>query len=326
MLFQDINNFINENQSFLITSHIEPDGDAIGSELSMAIQLEKMSKRVFIINPEPVPKRYRFLRRWKDIEIKKPRQNIRIDASIFLDVGNTKRVSWIFDFVKEKGIPILNIDHHVSNSLYGDINYVDKEASSTSECIFDIFKALGIKLNGEICECIATGIITDTGRFSFKNTSEKTFRVCAELSCCGVDFSSLSNYIYNKRSIESIRLLSSVLSTIKVIEGIAFVQLTQRMIKESGAGEEESEGFVNYVLAIGDIKSAVFFREKSNGEIRVSLRSKDETINVNRIASIFNGGGHSQAAGFRSFKSMKELELEILIAFQNIETKRDCSD
>jgi len=319
MHLKSINNFFNKHRIFLITSHIEPDGDSIGCQLAMAIQLEKIKKIVFIINPEPVPKKYRFLHRWKNISTEKPEYNIIIDAAIFLDVGDTKRVSWLFDFVKEKNIPILNIDHHASNTQYGNINYVDTEASSTSECIFDIFKALGMTINKEICECIATGIITDTGRFSFKNTSDKTFRICAELACCGVDFYSLSNSIYNKRSFESIRLLSSVLSTIKVFERIAFVRLTQKMLKESGANEEDSEGFVNFVLSIGNIKAAVFFREKSNGEIRVSLRAKEANIDVNKIASFFAGGGHPRAAGFRSLKNMEELEKELLIEFQKIE-------
>ncbi len=321
MILKDINNFLNNNQHFLITSHIEPDGDAIGSQLAMAIQLEKMKKKVYIINPEPVPEKYRFLSRWKDIRIEKPDLNILIDASIFLDLGNYKRASWIFDFVKEKGIPILNIDHHVSNTFYGNINYVDKDASSTSECIFEIFKALGLKLNKESCECIATGIITDTGRFSFKNTRENTFRVCAELAKSGVDFNSLSNYIYNKRSIEAIHLLASVLSTIKVIEGIAFVKLTQEMIADAGANEEETEGFINYVLSLNSIKIAVFLREKPSGEIRVSLRSKEDRINVNSIALSFKGGGHNQAAGFLSTKRIPELEKEILIAVQKEKTR-----
>ncbi|MCK4233294.1 bifunctional oligoribonuclease/PAP phosphatase NrnA [candidate division WOR-3 bacterium] len=318
MAIQDILQFFDTHHYFLITSHIEPDGDSIGSELALAMQIERLSKKAYIINPEPVPKKYRFLYNWETIRTDKPHKDQKIDASIFLDIGDIKRASWIFDFVKTKYIPILNIDHHASNTFYGDINYVDSKASSTSECVYNIFTKLGMKLTKNICDCIATGIITDTGRFSFRNTSEKTFLVCSELARLGVNFSSLSNCIYNQRTFESIQLLSSVLSTTKVREGIAFIRLTQKMITDTGATEEESEGFVNYVLGIKNIKASIFFKEKSDGVIRVSLRAKNEDINVNTIASHFDGGGHRQAAGFRSRRSMEELEEQLLNEFHKL--------
>lgn len=313
----DIGTFLEQHHVFLITTHIEPDGDAIGSELAMAAHLRMMDRIPIILNPDPVPKRYRFLPGWEAIDTEKP-SSANIDAVIFVDVGNTKRVGWVFDYITELNVPTLNIDHHVSNSKYGTINYVDSSASSTSECIYDVFKGLDLPMNTEMCEYIATGIITDTGRFSFRNTSEKTFRTCADLLKCGVDFYELTQHIYSNRSPASLRLLSMVLSTVRITNGIAFVNLTQKMLSDTGTKEEETEGFVNFVLAAGGIKAAVFFREKETGETRVSLRAKNDAIDVNSIAARFNGGGHRQAAGFRSRKSAQVLEKEILKAFQEM--------
>jgi len=284
----------------------------------MAAQLRNMSKKVSIIDCSPVSKKYRFLSRWKDIKTTKPKEKRLYDAAIFLDVPNTKRASWVSTFIKGMNIPILNIDHHISNTLFGNINYVDKEASSACECIYSILKALDIEPTLNICKYLATGIITDTGMFSFKNTSAKTFKICSELSISGVNFYSLSNHLYNTKSLESIQLLSSVLSTIKLKSGTVFIQLSQKMLEESGAKEEESEGFINFALSIKNTKVAVFFREKANGETRVSLRSKDEKIDVNLLANKFGGGGHKKAAGFRSKKNARELEQEILNILQTI--------
>ncbi len=317
MLIDDIKRFLEEHRVFLITTHIEPDGDAIGSELAMAKQLQMMHRNAIMLNPDPIPKRYQFLSDWDRIETEKPSSH-NIDAAIFVDVGNTKRVGWVFEYIKELQVPTLNIDHHVSNTKYSTINYIDSKASSTTECIYDVFKALDLPMNKAICEYIATGIITDTGRFSFRNTSEKTFRTCAELLKCGIDFYELIQRIYSNRSYASLRLLAMVLSTVRITEEIAFVNLTQQMLLDTGSKEEETEGFVNYILALDGIRAAVFLREKETGETRVSLRAKDDAIDVNTIAALFKGGGHKQAAGFRSPKSAQILEGEILKAFQNI--------
>ncbi|TET17312.1 MAG: bifunctional oligoribonuclease/PAP phosphatase NrnA [Candidatus Cloacimonadota bacterium] len=315
-MIKEIKTFFNKHKHFLIATHLEPDGDAIGSELAMALQLKKLSKSVSLINPEAVPQKYQFLPGWQTIKLTKPTESC-TDAAIFLDIGNPKRASWIFDYVKENGLPILNIDHHISNTRYGDINYIDCDTSSTCECIFDIFASLGYKPAREICDCLATGIITDTGRFSFNNTSEKTFRTCAELAHCGTDFHILTNTIYKRRSLGWLKLLNSVMSTIKVRNDIAFIRLTKKMLKETQTSEEESEGFVNYALSLDGIRAAVFFRERISGEIRVSLRAKDDTTNVNAVAAQFKGGGHKQAAGFTICATPEELEEQIILTFQD---------
>ncbi len=313
---EEIRQFLLKYDNFLLTSHMEPDGDAVGSQLAMFIQLQNLSKNALIIDSDPVPEKYRFLPKCSQIKNHLPNNSTSIDASIFLDAGHPKRVSGIFDYVKNKKIPILNIDHHISNSLYGKLNYVDPSASSTSECLYDIFSTLQFKFTEEIAECIAVGILTDTGRFSFRNTCEKTFRICSELAHFGVNFHYLSQQVYGSRTVESIRLLGAVLSSLRISKNIAFIKLTQQMLSNYGAKEEETEGFVNYALSIKNIKAAVFIREKPQGEFRVSLRSKNADIDVNKIASEFNGGGHNQAAGFRSLKSIEEIELDLIKAFE----------
>jgi phosphoesterase RecJ-like protein len=317
MVMDDIRRFLEQYHLFIITTHIEPDGDAIGSELAMATQLKMMDRHAIMLNHDPVPQRYQFLTGWDCITTQKPISKT-MDAAIFLDVGNVKRVGWVSEYIKELDVPTLNIDHHVSNTKYATVNYVDSNASSTCECLFDIFKALDLPLSSALCEYIATGIITDTGRFSFRNAGEKTFRTCADLVKCGTDFYELSQRIYANRSPASLQLLSMVLSTVRISDGVAFVNLTQQMLTDTGTKEEETEGFVNYVLALANIRAAVFFREKQTGETRVSLRAKNDSINVNTIAARFKGGGHKQAAGFRSRKSPEVLESEILEAFKHI--------
>ena len=315
---EEIKNFLLRFDNFLITSHIEPDGDAIGSQLAMAAQIKSLGKNPYIVNHEPVPKRYRFLPEWETVQFDKGK-NISFEAAIFLDVGNMERVGNVVNIKALKNVPILNIDHHISNIFFGEVNYVDSDVSSTCECLFDIFKALHLRIDEKIGMDLATGIITDTGRFSFKNTKGKTFSVCAELASAGVDFYSLSKLIYNKRSIESLSLLSQVLSTVKIIDNIAFIRLTQNMLKKTGANERDSEGFVNYALSLDNIRAAVFMREKPKGLIRVSLRAKSANIDVNKIASKFGGGGHPEAAGFRCKESFAQLEKKILKAFDEYE-------
>ena len=315
---EEIKNFLFRFDNFLITSHIEPDGDAIGSQLAMAAQLKALGKNTYIVDAEPVPKRYRFLPEWETVQSDKW-ENISFEAAIFLDVGNMGRVGNVMNIKTLKNVPILNIDHHISNTFFGELNYVDNDVSSTCECLFDIFKALHLKIDQKIGMDLATGIITDTGRFSFKNTKGKTFSVCAELASDGVDFHLLSKLIYNKKSIESLSLLSQVLSTVKIIDSIAFIRLTRNMLKKTGANERDSEGFVNYALSLDNIKAAVLMREKPGGLIRVSLRAKSDNIDVNKIASKFGGGGHPEAAGFRCKETFAQLEKKILKAFDEYE-------
>jgi len=309
--------FLEYHENFLVASHIEPDGDAIGSQLAILMQLENLSKSVSLYDTNPVPQKYRFLPRWQEIATQIPDSTANYDSAIFLDVGNPRRALKIFDYVKSHNIPILNIDHHISNSFYGNINYVDPTASSTCECLFDIFKILEFKLTKQISECITTGIITDTGRFSFKNTRLKTFQICAELAGSGVNFHFLSQQIYNSRTVQSMHLLSYVLSTLKIVDSIAFIKLTQQMLENTETNETDTEGFVNYALMIKDIRAAVFLRERKDGKVKGSIRSRHSSIDANKIASLFNGGGHKEAAGFRSSKTIEEIEIELTKVFHN---------
>ena len=286
---------IHKCKTFAITSHIAPDGDGIGCMFSMAALLKALGKRVTVVCDDPVPVRYRFLgKRWVET---RNADKLRPECMIAMECPVLSRTGGTIKFFKTAKYTI-NIDHHPGNDEYATVNWVDVKAAATGEMIYRLFKKLKFPLNHDTAQLIYISILTDTGSFRYGNTTPTTHRIAGELIQYGVQPDRLMDEIYESNSVSSMRLLGLALSTLaRTPKGdIAWLYVTRKMMRKSGAGNEDSDGFVSYARNIRGTKAACFFQENGTGGVKVSLRSK-RSIDVNRVATSFGGGGHKAASG-----------------------------
>jgi phosphoesterase RecJ-like protein len=208
---------------------------------------------------------------------------------------------------------VVNIDHHSTTALFGDINWIDSTASAVGEMIYNLCKALGVRVTKEIAECVYTALITDTGSFHYSNTSERTFKVASELVRAGVKPAKVSQAVFANYPWSKIELLSEVLATVRrdASGRVAWLVQTLEMQERAGASDEDGDGFVNYPMSCGDVEACAFFKETAPNVYRVSLRSKCD-VNVARIAERFRGGGHRNAAGCTFRGTWDEAEREVV--------------
>ncbi|MBF0224706.1 MAG: bifunctional oligoribonuclease/PAP phosphatase NrnA [Desulfobacterales bacterium] len=316
------------SNNILLTTHTQLDGDAIGSLISLGLSILSLKKKAVLLAENPIPAIYRFLPK---IEIISNSINDRIndfDAVIVLDCGDLERIGEnIADITK---IPvIINIDHHITNSKFGQINLIDVNASSTCEVVYKLIKFLGIKIDIDMAFAIYTGILTDTGSFRFSNTNCKAFEICQEMLNIGVDPHRVAQNIYGTYSLNSIKLLNRVLDSIEVSKNgkLSLMFLTKDMLKETQTKFEDVHGVINYAKYIEDVKVAVLIHENETNSVNkcgnegkslfhVSLRSNG-SVDVSSIALKFGGGGHFDAAGFTICSSLFELKDQILKLSEN---------
>jgi len=308
---------IKKNKKFLITAHVNLEGDSLGSQLAMKELLIGMGKSVCILDNDAVPDHYKFLPKAyevsNDFDI-----NRDFDVAVVLDCPTIKRVGKVGKVIKDKAKLVINIDHHISNEKFGDINWVDPRASSAGEMVYRLYKETGVKVTKEVALSLYIAILTDTGSFNYDNTSSVTHEIAGELLGYGLDPALVSESVYERRSVEDIRLLALVLDTLKVNNDgtIAYMEVTKEMLDKTDANMTKSEGLINYARSIDKVKVAVLFKEdlKDKNKINISFRSKGngETIDVNKIASTFGGGGHMRASGCIVEGSLKEAERKIL--------------
>lgn len=286
-------NLIKNNNSFMVTSHISPDGDSIGSLLAMTHVLLDFGKKVTPVVNDDIPEKYKFL----------PGSNLIIkentdfyDAIICLDSGDEERLGFKKS-LKEYGSKIINIDHHKSNTFFGDFNIIDSSASSVGEILYRLLENK-VAINYNIALNIYTSIITDTGSVKYSNTTPLTLKILAELVAKGIKPDFVSRHVFEKRSLSSIELLKLALDTLEIsAEGkLASLYITQDMIKTTGAKDEDTDGIINYPREIEGVEVAVLFKEYEESLIKVGFRSND-WVDVGEIAEKFNGGGHLRAAG-----------------------------
>lgn len=301
---------IEESKNIIISSHVNPDGDAIGSGLSLFLALKDnyKNKNIRFILEDDVPSNMNFLEGAKLIEkFEDSMENIPCDLFITVDSATFERIGKT-GLLKKNAFSI-NIDHHhLSNPMYGDINIV-KEASSTSEIIFFVLRdMLNIEIDKKVAEAIYTGIITDTGNFKYESTTKETFYVGGELIEKGIDRIKISDAVYKNKSLGAMKILGKSLSEMKVIpeKKLVYFFLKKEFAEKENIKKYETDGIVENLLEYKDCDVSVFFREIENNKIKGSMRSKN-SADVNEIASIFGGGGHKRAAGFTSDLTEEEI-------------------
>lgn len=290
---------LKKNKKFLISAHVNLEGDSIGSQLAMQELLEAMGKEALILDDDSVPEHYRFLPKAGEIS-NDLGTKFEFDAAIVLDCPTLKRTGRVADIIKAGNKPVVNIDHHISNESFGNVNWVDSNASSAGEMVFKLFKEMDVALTKESALCLYIAILTDTGSFNYDNTSRITHEIAGELLGYGLEPAAVSETVYERRSLSDIKLLGLVLATTTINKSgdIAYLEITKDMLRNTGADIAKSEGIINYPRSIDKVKIAILFKDdlKNQGMINVSFRSKGD-VDVNKIASAFGGGGHAKAAG-----------------------------
>ena len=302
---------IREGDRFLLTTHENPDGDALGSLLAMHNILRALGKDsvMFLAAKEfPLPVEYRFLP--LEEVFHEPPADMTDRTVIFLDCGNIDRMP--VDFLTQDQDHVLNIDHHHDNTRFGTVNLVDVEASCTAEIVYELAGLLGVELTPEIASALYVGLVTDTGRFMYENTDARAHRVAAALIDAGVDVHDTYRRLYEHVPIEKLRLIARALQKIDVRDGgaIAITELTAADYEETGSTEVLTEGVIDYLRSLNGAKVAVVVRnQRAGGKAarKVSLRSTDGTVDVSKIARVHGGGGHRRAAGFATDMTYSEV-------------------
>ena len=284
---------IETKDRFAITSHVRPDGDGLGSSLGLYWLLTALDKEAEVITCDSIPQSYKRLPGAEKIRIT-PKIDREYDAVFVIECSDIERPG-LEDLDKQL---VVNIDHHATCDLFGNINWIDPTASAVGEMIYNLCKAIGVRVSREIAECVYTALLTDTGSFHYSNTTDRTFKVAGELVKAGAQPAKLSEAVYNSYPWCKLELMAQVMATAKRDKTgrIAWLRQSLDMLDKTKAEECDGDGFVNLLLTVGDVQAAAFLKEKEQGVYRTSLRSKGD-INVARIAERFGGGGHRNAAG-----------------------------
>lgn len=303
---------IEQKQHFMITSHIRPDGDGLGSGLALYWMLRSLGKDADVVLRDRVPPAYTVLP-GSDLVLVQEDVTTAYDAAFIIECSDVERPG----LASLKDQFVVNIDHHSTTVPFGDINWIDPTAAAVGEMIYNLCKALGTEVTKEIAECIYTALLTDTGSFHFSNTTERTLKIASELVRRGVEPARISQALFYSYPFSKIKLLGLVLSNIQRDESgrIAWVTLDRAMMYEAGACEEDADGIVNHALAAGEVEAVAFFKELAPGAYRVSLRSKGKN-NVAKVAETFGGGGHRNAAGCRITGEFEDVKRRVIEGLQ----------
>jgi bifunctional oligoribonuclease and PAP phosphatase NrnA len=294
---------LRQADKLLLTTHENPDGDALGSLLSMHWILEQLGKdSLMFMSPDefPLPWEYRDLT--FDGMVGAPPEDVDERTVVFLDCGNIDRMP--VDFLQQDGIHIVNIDHHHDNTHFGTVNLVVPEASCTAEIVWHLAQDLGAEITPPLADALYLGLVTDTGRFMYENTTAEAHRMAADLIEVGVKPDEVYRRLYEDLPFSRLQLLQRALASVERLDGgsVTVAHLTKGDFEETGAVETDSEGIVDHMRAVEGTSVAVLVREllsdERAGKRKVSLRATDGKVDVSRIAREMGGGGHPQAAGF----------------------------
>lgn len=299
---KNIINAIQEGNNFIVTSHYSPDGDNIGSTLSMYYVLKKLGKNVLYVLDDSIPVNLRFL--VENVNILKSEEtdvNLNDYILISLDCGDINRIC-VSDKIKASVSKLICIDHHASNDNFGDLNYINPNESSTCELVYNLLKEYSDTINNQLIDeniatYLYTGLLTDTGNFSYSNTNPSSYLMAYDLVTIGAKKDLIIQKIFQSNPYNYYKLLGEALDTLDIVDGkIASMMLTTDMLNRNDISFNDADGVTSYTRDIDGVEVGLLFKEKAENEIKVSFRSKNY-VNVSSIAQKFGGGGHVRASG-----------------------------
>lgn len=311
--FKDIKDKIEASKNIIVTAHVNPDGDAIGAGLALTLGLKKIGKNTRFILQDNYPSNLKFLKKISLVETYDSENNYDNDLTISVDCATLDRLGTTRELLINR--ESINIDHHISNTLFADLNYLEI-VSSTSEIIFSLLKFLNIDIDIDMGESLYTGLINDTGNFQHNNVTKNTFEMAAYLIGIGVDNSKIVREFFNTKSMTALKLngLATYEMKFNKDKKLAYYFLDKKTLDKFEGKKEDTEGIVEKLLSLKEAEVSLFLREDQVGVIKGSMRSKHE-IDVNKIAMLFGGGGHIKAAGFTSDLPVEKI---ISIVLENI--------
>lgn len=311
MVPQELLERFRSKESFLLVAHIGLDGDHLGSMLALHLALEQMGKKVHSYLPESVPDSFDFLTGLDKLSATLPEE--KFDCVVTLECPSRGRLPKGFD-MRKHGHEVLNLDHHPDNEMYGDLNWVVAEAAALGEMTLDLLEALDIKLDRGMAMGMYVAILTDTGSFQYSRVTPSTHERLAKLLQYDVPTDLIARQVYRQSRPEVLRLLGRVLAEVKVKDGVAWSEISTGDLAHFDVRPEETQFFVDDVDRVRDADVVALFRETSDGQVKVSLRSRHWPIN--QVAAQFGGGGHAKAAGCVVSGSLQEARERVVAAVQ----------
>jgi phosphoesterase RecJ-like protein len=309
---------VKRTRNALVCGHIMPDGDSIGSVLAMGLALSNSGKQVTMAGPDPIPEIYNFLPGAELFQTHEKPPSGRYDTLIVLDCSISERMGENFRDLLEHDMVVISLDHHIGSEPFAALNFIDCKAAATGEIVFDLLDLMGMPLTVDIATCLYTAIITDTGSFQYENTTAGTHYRIARLIEGGALADQIHTRLYEEKPLASLRLLGSALDTLNLSAcgRIAWMTVRRETLGALGAEDEHADGLAGYARAIKGVQVGVLFFEKEPGKFKVGFRSKNP-VDVNRIARVFGGGGHSRAAGCMLEGSLPEVQERVIVAVLN---------
>jgi phosphoesterase RecJ-like protein len=299
---------IRQAQDILVICHVMPDGDAIGSLLGLAWALHKLGKEHTLACADPAPDSFAYLPGSEAI-VAHPEGNY--DLVISLDCSDLKRLGDAYDQDSLRGVPIINIDHHVTNVGFGSVNWVDPNSAATAQMVLTLIERLGVPLDPTIATCLLNGIVTDTRGFRTPNTTSAVMEAATKLMMAGASISEITEQVFNRRPLAVVRLWGQALSAVQLDGRIIWTEISQAMKRECGLGSDSDDGLVSFLSSACEADVGVVFTEKYDGTIDVSIRSMPG-IDISSVAMRLGGGGHPQAAGCNLNSSLVEARERVL--------------
>ncbi len=322
MIISDIARHISSSKSVGIITHIMPDGDAIASVLALTLGLRKKGLHPIAIRNDVIPKEYGFL----------PGLNHLTDLDdlheypetlVVLDCGDIERLGQGCELATKAGT-VINLDHHISNTMFGNLNLVDTGAAATGEIVYQLIKLMGIDMDVDIATCLYTAILTDTGGFKYDNTTWISHTIAGELITLGVKPNLVSQMVFDTRTLSKTKLIGKAIDTIKIYHDgkTAVMYVDRHMLEQAGSSRDELEGLINFARDIQGVEVAVLIKEVSDQQFKVGFRSKEYT-DVSRIAGVFGGGGHKKAAGCTINGGLTAVRKKLLEEIENAYNRRE---
>lgn len=315
--FAELGDVFRSHQSFVLLSHVRPDGDAIGSQLALGFSLLALGKTVWFINEDGLPENMAFLQGSDRVTLP-PGDPLDVEVAVALDTATKPRLGDAALHAASKARLWLNIDHHISNPKYGDLNLIDATSPATGQILYDLITALDLPMPPETRDAIYVAVSTDTGSFQYPSTTAKTYQMAADLIRRGLDVGSINSKTYDEHPYRRLELMRALLNTLERSDDgvLAHWELRDKVRLDLQLRPEDSEGLIDHIRAIRGVQLAVFFEELPDGKIRVSMRSKDKRLDVCKIALEFGGGGHALAAGIRMKGPMEDAKARVLAAIR----------